>query len=338
MPENPPSAPDTAAEHGQNPQSATPSSGRRTSKAVSGWRFAGGAVLGVAAFAGILIALGARLENPDLTPPAASAEELARQDLAEQAVRIENSARQLQQASPDSAALASIAQAAAVYSDTLGGVWIPWPDGAPTGYTNPPVATAPPQDLDGAALTAQLLTFSGAALEHAEAAPSEQRRDLESMALGSQFLAMNLAEAEKLPSPPTCADVDVAAAGLAANSPAMLETADAARQWLETDAANLAQDKRADELVRIDALSSFEEAILGSGTADTRTAFAAYPELGEGDTYTSQALRLLNAELLQSAAQAPASERDVILSFTCSLHLTAAERSAALPLPGLLQP
>ncbi len=309
--------------------------GKTATTTVSGWKFVLGSVMGVAIFAGVLVAMGTRLEHQDLTPPDASTQEKARQTLAEQAVRIENSALQLQADKPDNAVLQSIADATSTYADGLGGVWIPWPNGAPTGYTNPPVETEPATDLDSATLVEELMTFSDTARQGLEGTPSEQQRDLDAMALGAQFLAMNLSEAEKLTPTPTCGDVDLAAAGSAANTTSVLEAADAARQWLETDAANMAAGSRVAELERIDALSKFEEYILRSGTADTRTAFAAYPELEEGETYTSSALALLTARLLESAVQSDAAGRDAIFSFTCSLYLDSGERNAALPLPGL---
>lgn len=307
----------------------SPAVGKNPKKA-SGWKFTIGALLGVAMFAGVLFALGVRLEHQDLTPPAASPEEVARQALAEQATRIKNSALQLAKTEPGNESLREISDAAASYADALGGVWIPWPDGAPSGYTNPPVATAAAENSNAAALMEELLDFSQATLVRADAVTPDQARTLGAMALGSQFLAMNLAEAESLPGAPTCGEANVETAGHAANQPAVLETSDAARQWLETDAANLPADARAAELDRIDTLTAFEEVILSSGTADSRSAFAAYPTLAEGETYTYRGLQILTSQLLDSAAQIDGEQRLAVLSFACSLHHDTAERSATL--------
>ncbi|MFT0847834.1 hypothetical protein VR010_08775 [Actinomycetaceae bacterium L2_0104] len=309
------------------------STSKGTERKVSGWKFAAGVILGVAIFVGILVAIGARPEHQDLTPPEASEQETTRQALAEQAVRIERSAQQLQE-DEENASLQSVAEAASIYAEDLGGVWVPWPDGAPTGYTNPPLETEPPVDLTGTALVEELVSFSESARSAIDSAPAAQRQELASMALGAQLLAMDLAESGEA-EVPSCGEVDIAAAGAAANSTSTLEVADAARQWLETDASNLPAGARDPELIRINAVSTFEEAILRSGTADTRSAFAAYPELAEGETYTSQALHMLSAELLTSAAEAEPAERDALLSFGCSLFLTSSERAAALPLPGV---
>ena len=326
---------DDASASKERSQSTRSSASKGTEKKVSGWKFAAGAILGIAIFIGVLVAIGARLEHQDLTPPQASEQESARQALAEQAVRIERSAQQLQQDGEEDGSLQAIADTASVYAEDLGGVWVPWPGGAPTGYTNPPLETEPAADITGAALVEELISFSESAESAVDSAPDAQRQELVSMALGAQLLAMDLAESAGIEEPPSCGDVDIAAAGAVANDTSTLEVADAARQWLETDASNLAAGARDPELVRINAVSTFEEAILRSGTADTRSAFAAYPELAEGQTYTSQALHMLSAELLSSAAEAEPAARKALLSFGCSLYLTSAEREAALPLPGV---
>ncbi|MCI5826070.1 MAG: hypothetical protein MR006_05345 [Arcanobacterium sp.] len=94
----------------------------------------------------VLWSLGARWEHPDLSPAAPTAPEQERQSLAILAQRI---------AASGSAAPAdpSLATAAHEWAADLGGVWVPWPKGAPEGYSNPTLnltAFTGPQELSTA--------------------------------------------------------------------------------------------------------------------------------------------------------------------------------------------
>jgi len=108
------------------------------------WMLAGGAVLAIAVVCGSLALAGVRLDDRDAAVPAASAGERARQGLAEKVARLRASASALQTAHPEVPQYATIADRAKAYSAAVGGVWRPWPSGAPSGRTNPPVATAGP--------------------------------------------------------------------------------------------------------------------------------------------------------------------------------------------------
>ena len=313
----------------------------------SAWKFAGGVLLGMVVFAGVMASIGAHLENPDLSPDTPSELELTRQNLAEQAARIDSSAEQLLGAKED-ATLQLVALSATDYGEMLGGVWVPWPSGAPSGYTNPPVATAAPADVTSAVLVEELTSFSQSLLKAVDSAPEENRTELLSAALGSQFLAMNLGGSKA----PTCGDVDIPAAGAAlagvasshasasATTPSssadssVLRTTDNSRQWLETDAAALPDGSRDAQVARTETFAALEESILRAGAPDTREAYAAYPVLQDGETYTSQALRVTTAEILKTAATATASDRENLMALACSLPLTAAERAIDLPFPG----
>jgi len=114
------------------------------------WMLAGGAVLAIAVVCGSLALAGVRLDDRDAAVPAASAGERARQGLAEKVARLRASASALQTAHPEVPQYATIADRAKAYSAAVGGVWRPWPSGAPSGRTNPPVATAaPPRGAGG---------------------------------------------------------------------------------------------------------------------------------------------------------------------------------------------
>ncbi len=355
----------------------------------SAWKFAGGMLLGVAAFVGVMVAIGVRWENADLSPETPSELEVTRQNLAEQAARIDTSADALLAKKAD-ATVELVGTAAEHYLDMLGGVWVPWPSGAPSGYTNPPVATAAPDDVTSDVLTEELTSFSQALLDAVEDVPDENRVEILSAALGSQFLAMNLGGNAA----PTCGTVDISAAGIAlagaesidesgpsaaasshattahttpshpattsTSTPATTATAtteaaattpataapstatdnsalrviDTARQWLETDTAAMAEDSRGAQVTRIEKFAALEESILRTGVLDTRDAYSPYPDLQDGETYTSQALRLTTAEILKTAATTNGDGRNNLMNLACSLHLTATERASALPFPG----
>lgn len=345
----------------------------------SAWKFAGGMLLGVAAFVGVMVAIGVRWENADLSPETPSELEVTRQNLAEQAARIDTSADALLAKKAD-ATVELVGTAAEHYLDMLGGVWVPWPSGAPSGYTNPPVATAAPDDVTSDVLTEELTSFSQALLNAVEDVPDENRVEILSAALGSQFLAMNLGGNAA----PTCGTVDISAAGIAlagaesidesgpsaaasshattahttpshpattststpattapattAPSPAAgnssLGVIDAARQWLETEAAEMPDEARGTQVTRAEKFAVLAEAILRAGAPDTRDAYSLYPQLKDGETYTSQALRVTTAELLKTAATTSGDARDNLMALACSLHLTAAERASELPFPG----
>lgn len=104
---------------------------RKWSVWLSRIKFGGFALLTVFIFTTFMYFAGTRLENPDLTPaPASSAEEL-RQSLAIDSRKIASAAQNLEQT--------ELAKAANNWEKELGGIWVPWPKGAPSGYQNPPL-------------------------------------------------------------------------------------------------------------------------------------------------------------------------------------------------------
>ncbi|MGO1943857.1 MAG: hypothetical protein ACTH1Z_05585 [Ancrocorticia sp.] len=302
---------------------------------VSTPKFIGGAFIGVAIFSGAIIAMGGQLENADLTPDAPTAEQEARQNLAVQAHRISASSEALLADAPDSAELAAIHDVSVSYEEQLGGVWIPWPSGAPEGYTNPPLSTDPPAEIDEEALLAELQDFSQASLDAAEGLAPADRPTTLSMSLGSRLLGANYAQAVGLDTP-MCGAADPVLAGRATTTPEMLNIADSSRQWIETDTARMDPNAREAQVERIAAIDAYIEAVLENDVPDHREAFAAYPSLSEGETYTQVGLENLTGSLITVAADSTsAEEREAVISLSCSLYVTSAERNAALPFPGV---
>ena len=288
------------------------------------WMLAGGAVLAIAVVCGSLALAGVRLDDRDAAVPAASAGERARQGLAEKVARLRASASALQTAHPEVPQYATIADRAKAYSAAVGGVWRPWPSGAPSGRTNPPVATAAPVGVDGASLVAQLQDVSASALAASSKAPEGDR--------GSRLTAIDASPV--LGGRASCGTADPAAAGSSAANGDSVRVAEAARQWLQTDAAQLAPAQRSRQTARIESVARLQSSMLAAGAPDGRSGPAAPPALSGGATLTGRALSALTAQLLLASSKADASGREAVVAYACSLYLTPAERASAGALPG----
>ena len=296
------------------------------------WMLAGGAVLAIAVVCGSLALAGVRLDDRDAAVPAASAGERARQGLAEKVARLRASASALQTAHPEVPQYATIADRAKAYSAAVGGVWRPWPSGAPSGRTNPPVATAAPVGVDGASLVAQLQDVSASALAASSKAPEGDRASYASIALGSRLTAIDASPV--LGGRASCGTADPAAAGSSAANGDSVRVAEAARQWLQTDAAQLAPAQRSRQTARIESVARLQSSMLAAGAPDGRAGPAAPPALSGGATLTGRALSALTAQLLLASSKADASGREAVVAYACSLYLTPAERASAGALPG----
>jgi len=292
-------------------------------------RFLGGLLLAVAVFSGIMVAIGVRLDQ-DPQPEAPSSAEKARESLVEQALRTGGAAQQLATANPDSPIYQEIADAGSAWAESLGGTWQPWPSGAPTGQTNPPLNTAGTA-ADSSELRTQLTDLADTALVASSDADAADRSTYLSISLGARLFANRLADTTNIDAP-GCGDADLTIVAAATGSTDSLIAADSARQWLEIDAAALPADERDAEVTRIESISHLEEAMIVGGTADTREAFAARPDLADGQSYTSVALDTLTAQLLQAAADADAAGREAAVNYACSLYSTEdAATAGAMP-------
>ncbi len=112
-------------------------------------------LLGAICLLGLLLGtagyfLGVRYQYPDLTPPPASKFQVARQNTVIKIHQIETLATQLE--------LSSLSTDSATWRTLLGQIWIPWPQGAPSGYQNPTLNLTPP-DLPATQQPQGLLTL-----------------------------------------------------------------------------------------------------------------------------------------------------------------------------------
>ncbi len=272
------------------------------------WGTAVTAVAWVLAIIGILIAIGAHPTHVDLSPAPASTAEQQRQDVAVLATRIAASTRAHHNE--------ELATQAEQWAQAAGGVWVPWPSGAPSGYTNPVEATsAAPEKL-----TADLASLRDAAITAAPAEPLTYRSI--AVAAGHALAAQQhqgtaSAPAGQLAPIAACGpvDTDAVARGLSADA---LARFDAARQWFEAAAGSGKADKTT-TATRVAILDAMEEAAL-TDVRDARSPFAALPA---SDTEKA-ATETLTAALLTSSAP----DREVV-GTACAL--TIADSLDALP-------
>ncbi|WP_406717064.1 hypothetical protein QEV01_09575 [Trueperella pyogenes] len=263
--------------------------------------FFGALVLGIATFALVMVVMGTRLDA-DVSPDPASSVEVERQNLAERSDAIAHSA--------DS----RIAAVSSTWTRALGGVWVPWPDGAPEGHTNPPPYTP------GSDVHAELRELSARAL----------RSSLGPVATSIGVSALALGATE----PAHCGDYALAKVAASLSTGVSVKNIETARQWLQRHAATLPIGKRDAELTRIDTLSDLLDAQLAAGAPDTRPALATEPA---NKDYVASAYSLLINQLAFSATQAPAEGRRELASFVCHLAL-APDAPSIDALPGIDPP
>lgn len=292
-------------------------------------RFFGAVLIAIAIFAGFLVTLGVRPDRNGVSIPTMDAVEQARQDMAVSVARMDDGVAGLVAANPDVVAYTESATALALYEDALGGVWVPWPDGAPEGRTNPPIDTAAPATFDDTALVNGLVELSDQALAASANATEQERGTYAAIALSARLTAQNVAIERGLEAP-ACPAGDALTAGAAAPDVTTLQAADTARQWLEVDAARLPSNDRDTELARIATVAAFEEAIVSAGADDLRETFAPMP--AADDNPAGKALTLLTQQIVAASVIADQPGREALLGFSCSLFQDSAERSAVLPL------
>ena len=228
-----------------------------------------GCAIAVALFALIMIIAGIRIDRGIPQPPPADSAEISRQDTVETLLQLADGAESLSAGEDQYAALAATAR---FYADELGGLWVPWPDGAPEGATNPPVETAAPRDLSAEGMT---LLYDAAIedLVAALAAAPESQATLYAT-LVADLASLAPPEAAALPGEVPGAD-ELAEVATDAQTVRVL---DVARQYLETATARTPEDQRERLQARVDRLDAIVDAMLEAGAADTRVGVADLPD------------------------------------------------------------
>lgn len=242
--------------------------------------FSGALLLSVAIFALVMVVMGARLDR-DVSPAPASEAEVARQGLAGRAAAIAKDAE--------------FAEAAGQWTEALGGVWVPWPEGAPEGYANPSAPYTASSDVHK-----ELIELSKAALDSSLGPVATS--------IGISSLALGATDADQ------CGDYELTDLARSLTTGVAVENIETARQWFEWHAATLPRGQRDAELARIDELSDLLDAQLAAGAPDDRPVIAPEPE---GGNYVEDSYRLLIDQLAFSATQADQAGKQAIAAFVC---------------------
>ncbi len=320
--------------HNSQPGSSQPHKQQIAHKSLSLWRLLthwGIIFVSIIAFFtvffAILISLGARSEYADLTPKPASSAEQERQKLAIFAQRIAASQDLSLQA-------AEVAKQAQIWLDHLGGVWMPWPEGAPEGYENPPIDTSAYSSIDqlrqavwnfsSIALSAYTDTestdqtpdnFKMNAIESAEDENNSDsaRRTLAEIGLDAIYAGIALDREAGVQ--PNCEAPNTENLAAALSSyPDTLKNLDTARQWLEYQTALSPSD---DLSAQVNTLNTLIDTALDAGTPDTRQVMAPPP------THSDRAATLVYAALKEWITHTTAAkERIAATNTACILAKT----------------
>lgn len=276
-----------------------------TMSTIASWlHFSGIIIVLCSLFALALVTMDARWENASLAPDAPSDAEKERQEIAVVVAQTNNLAHKLNQTATETATQQ--------WLDTLGGVWVPWPNGAPRGYKNPPL-NLQPETATPETLAANLQDISKKAVA---------ARELDSMlatsiATGARQLATQLGGDYH----DVCQTPDLPALAKHLSKTSSLATLETARQWYEHQAATTAERARAIEKVNL--LTRLTENMIDSGAPDSRAALA--PAEAAGTTPA----QLVTATLIKHAENAPAKIREATAAFLC--RISAGTTPEALP-------
>lgn len=205
---------------------------------------------------------GARFDTGVTEPEPMSAAQEDRQEMAIELTRLEDMASV---ANPDLSALA------AAYADKVGGIWVPWPDGAPEGATNPPIDLSVPATPTTEEIAAQTDTVIALLSDSLVSASQEDAPLYSSMLLG--LIAHH-------PTGATFDSVPLRASQFAeiVNDSASIVRFDVARQWFETAAARQDGEARDRSNAYREHLDSLVSHMLDQGTPDEREHIAALPD------------------------------------------------------------
>ncbi|MDD7466183.1 MAG: hypothetical protein PUK59_08195 [Actinomycetaceae bacterium] len=295
----------------------------------------------------VLMGLGARLEHPDLTPAQPSSAEQERQHLAILAQRIANGAATTSattsaaasataSTASDSPLNSTLAADAEEWVTKLGGVWIPWPQGAPDGYSNPQL------DLTGisslADLSAALWEFSeaaqafsagdaaatGAQTPTQQEPPASADSDSNSTALPTLGLALALSATKHAVTvdharnaPAACPSfTPTQMSTLLISHPYALWQLESARQALELKQANLDADQQPALTAAMDTLAHTVDAGLAAGASDVRPLLVPPPD----SSTTAETIADSAVAALAPLAITP-EETAALVSFQCQLSL-----------------
>lgn len=276
--------------------------------------FTGMLVLGIGIFSLIMYLFGTRLDNQDPAAEPPTSAEIQRQAISVDISRIRNLAEALanDDLAEPSALAQTVSEAATQWLTETGDVWVPWPNGAPQGYTNPPLDTEP-TIVSVAALAEELTSLSDVAIANtaldasasvAIASSARQYAYALEQASGADAEALNTI----CPAPNLSLLGPLLADGIA------LKNIETAHQWLESDVAQKPYDERESALRRTADYQLLIESMLDAGAPDTRPAIVDAPE----SDAVVDAYNLTAQQLVFAARHADAGTRSEIVNFLCA--------------------
>ncbi|MCI7551042.1 MAG: hypothetical protein PUK40_01010 [Actinomycetaceae bacterium] len=266
--------------------------------------------LAVALFVLTMILVGARLDTAVDVPTPDSSEQ-ARQESAIAAMRISEGTARIPEA-------ANITFDPEQWALALGGIWEPWPGGAPQGYTNPtPDLASPSQNAQQLADEIHNFTIAVLSLGDNDSASAQQRQTLFVVATQALLAQMQLTASSDVPQ--ACGAIDYERLGGAASSSTdtgknFVYSADLALQQYEYEVARLPFDARDNISHIIGMLHAAIDASLAHGAPDDRILADSPIENLDSRQLLAKSL----AEVSNSAALGSA-ELEAMASYACTL-------------------
>ncbi|WP_073996163.1 hypothetical protein [Arcanobacterium urinimassiliense] len=260
------------------------------------WVFIISLLSSVALFGIFMYSIGLHSENPDLTPPEPSAGEIQRQKTALSAHLISEIAKQHPQ-------LSALGAAGEAWEKAWGGVWVPWPEGAPAGYQNPELSLTPAA-TDIPALQSELLNFANLSIQ-AGSGHTARQLGISTSAKARYYIALLAKESGN--NGETAVDItpgSLKELGKAVSGSEELNRLEALRQQLQNTTAELAFSERENRLQLLDSLNALIDGALANKVTDTR------PVMVDPDMKVADLGAALCGELLMlgERSEAPARE------------------------------
>lgn len=226
------------------------------------WVFIIALLSSVALFGIFMYSIGLHSEHPDLTPPEPSAGEIQRQKTALSAHLISEIAKQHPQ-------LSALGAAGEAWEKAWGGVWVPWPEGAPAGYQNPELSLTPAA-TDIPALQSELLNFANLSIQ-AGSSRTARQLGISTSAKARYYIALLAKESGN--NGETAIDItpgSLKELGKAVSGSEELNRLEVLRQQLQNTTAELAFSERENRLQLLDSLNALIDGALANKVTDTR--------------------------------------------------------------------
>lgn len=309
-------------------------------------------VLFVGVVAGLLYVMGIRRDTPLPEPSPASEVEVSRQASAMQLTRLSSAATEMAGTDAENAAFYdALANHSATHLETVGGVWVPWPDGPPEGATNPPLETDIPNPVTPEILGAELVATRDAVEAQLLETSSDDAPRYASMLIRYELDVREFERLTGIPADGGTADATPIAPlttdefAAKVHDGVTVERLETARQWFEVVAARSAEPHEF-ALASRDHLGALVNAMLDAGAPDTRPAVAPLPDWFFADPLAPEALpqladsarSLIVEQAVFLAGQVEPADRRAVVDLALSYLAEPRFASEMGAYPGLVEP